>query len=58
MKVNVKSKGFEKPPHGSLLDQVIEIEGNLGVAYERSCEFYKDFHMHDRLMFVCPDDAL
>lgn len=47
-------KGFEISPRGALLDQIIEIEGDLGFAYERSCSFYKDFHVHDRLMFVCP----
>lgn len=37
-----------------MLEQFIDIEGRMGVAYERSCDFYKDFHTHDRLMLICP----
>jgi AraC-like DNA-binding protein len=47
-------KGFEFTPDGCLLDQVIDLDPRMGFAYERSCEFYKDFHTHDRLMLVCP----
>lgn len=47
-------KGFEFSPQGCLLEQVIDISGDMGVAYERSCEFYKDFHTHDRLMLIFP----
>jgi len=52
-----KWKGFEFAPDGCLLDQVIDISGQMGVAYERSCEFYKDFHTHDRLMLIFPRDS-
>ena len=45
-------KGFEFAPRGCLLEQVIDLSGEMGFAYERSCEFYKDFHVHDRLMLV------
>jgi hypothetical protein len=47
-------KGFEFSPEGCLLEQMIDISGDMGVAYERSCEFYKDFHTHDRLMLIFP----
>lgn len=47
-------KGFEFTPDGCLLDQVIDLNPKMGFAYERSCEFYKEFHTHDRLMLVCP----
>jgi AraC-like DNA-binding protein len=47
-------QGFELAPEGHLLDQFIDLEGPMGIAYERSVEFYKDFHTHDRLMFVFP----
>lgn len=47
-------KGFEFTPNGCLLDQVIDLNPKMGFAYERSCQFYKDFHAHDRLMLVCP----
>lgn len=47
-------KGFERPPGGCLLEQQVDLSGPMGFAYERSCDFYKDFHIHDRLMFVVP----
>lgn len=47
-------KGFERKPDGTLLDQIVDMERPLGLAYERSCGFYKDFHIHSRLMFVFP----
>jgi AraC-like DNA-binding protein len=47
-------KGFEFTPEGCLLDQVIDLDPAMGFAYERSCEFFKSFHTHDRLMLVCP----
>ena len=47
-------KGFELAPHGSLLDQTVDLSGQMGFAYERSLDFYKDFHIHDRLMLVFP----
>lgn len=50
-------KGFENSPDGCLLEQVIDLSPKMGFAYERSCQFYKDFHTHDRLMLVCPRGA-
>ncbi len=47
-------KGFERPPRGHLLDQVIDLSGPMGLAYERSAGFQKDFHSHDRPMIVLP----
>jgi len=47
-------KGFEKSPEGCLLEQTIDLDGEMGFAYERCCEYYKDFHTHDRLMFIFP----
>lgn len=47
-------RGFEKPPIGALLEQVIDLQTPMGIAYERSFDFYKDFHTHERLMFICP----
>lgn len=47
-------KGFEFTPEGCLLDQVIDLSTDMGVAYERSCGFYKDFHYHERLMLIFP----
>lgn len=47
-------KGFEFNPQGCLLEQIVDLESPMGIAYERSCEFYKDFHTHDRLMLVFP----
>src|SRR5689334_393126 len=47
-------RGFELAPQGCLLDQVIDMTSEMGIAYERSCDFYKDFHTHERLMLVLP----
>src|ERR1044071_7477450 len=47
-------KGFELSPQGCLLEQVVDLSGETGFAYERSCQFYKDFHVHDRLMLIFP----
>ena len=47
-------KGFERAPEGHLLDQVIDLSGPMGIAYERSIGFHKDFHAHDRPMIILP----
>ncbi len=49
-----KWKGFEFKPEGCLLEQTIEMDGSMGIAYERGSSFYKDYHVHDRLMLVIP----
>jgi AraC-like DNA-binding protein len=50
-------KGFERAPEGHLLDQVIDLSGPMGIAYERSVGFSKGFHAHDRPMIVLPRGA-
>ena len=50
-------KGFERAPEGHLLDQLIDLSRPMGVAYERSIGFHKDFHAHDRPMIVFPRGA-
>ena len=50
-------KGFERAPEGHLLDQVIDLSQPMGIAYERSVGFYKDFHVHDRPMILLPRGA-
>jgi AraC-like DNA-binding protein len=47
-------KGFERAPDGHLLDQLVDLSGPMGVAYERSIGFHKDFHAHDRPMIAMP----
>jgi AraC-like DNA-binding protein len=47
-------KGFEFIPSGCLLEQVVDLSGDMGFAYERSTKYYKDFHTHDRLMLIFP----
>lgn len=47
-------KGFDRAPEGHLLDQLIDLSGPMGIAYERSVGFYKDFHEHDRAMILLP----
>jgi AraC-like DNA-binding protein len=49
--------GFERIPKGRLLDQLVDLDGPLGVAYERSVGFDKPDHTHDRHMLVCPRGA-
>lgn len=47
-------KGFERAPEGHLLDQMIDLSRPMGIAYERSIGFHKDFHAHDRPMIILP----
>ena len=47
-------RGFELAPEGHLLDQLVDLSGPMGIAYERGVAFYKDFHTHDRPMIVLP----
>lgn len=47
-------RGFEFEPEGHLLDQLVDLSGPMGIAYERSVGFYKNFHTHDRPMIVMP----
>jgi AraC-like DNA-binding protein len=50
-------KGFERSPEGLLLRQYVELDGQMGIAYERSVGFFKDMHTHSRLMLVAPRGA-
>jgi AraC-like DNA-binding protein len=50
-------RGFERAPRGYLLDQLVDLRGDMGVAYERIADFSKDVHAHDRLSLVCPRGA-
>ena len=45
-------KGFDISPEGCLLEQRIDLSGEMGFAYERCCQYYKSFHTHDRLMLI------
>lgn len=47
-------RGFDLGPRGRGLAQVVDMTGPMGIAYERSIGFFKDEHVHDRLMIVCP----
>lgn len=47
-------KGFNFEPQGVLLNQFIDLNREMGVAYERSHSYYKDFHTHDRHILVFP----
>lgn len=49
--------GFQVPPVGSLLRQVLDLAPRMGLAYERSVGFEKAAHAHERLMIVCPRGA-
>jgi AraC-like DNA-binding protein len=50
-------RGFERAPEGHLLDQLVDLSGPMGIAYERSVGFHKDFHVHDRAMIILPRGA-
>jgi AraC-like DNA-binding protein len=50
-------KGYEAPPIGRLLTQVLELDRPMGLAYERSVGFAKPMHEHERHMLVCPRGA-
>ncbi len=50
-------RGFERPPEGCLFEQLIDLDGEMGVAYERCLRFEKDMHVHDRLLLVLPRDG-
>lgn len=47
-------QGFEKPPKGRLLSQLVDFGDGLGAAYERCIGYDKDFHAHDRLNLTFP----
>jgi hypothetical protein len=49
--------GFEKVPKGSILTQLLDLQSDVGVAYERSVGFYKEPHIHDRHIVVFPRGA-
>ncbi len=52
--MSTKQRGFEKPPLGTLLKQILDFESPMALAYERGIGFEKDFHDHESHMLVCP----
>ncbi len=48
---------IERAPLGVLLQQVTDLEGDIGIAYERSCDFLKERHAHDRPQLTFPRGA-
>lgn len=51
------AQGFEKLPEGRLLEQIVDLAPEMGLAYERSIGFYKAMHAHVRDMLVFPRGA-
>lgn len=49
--------GFDFEVQGRLMTQHVDLSGSMRFAYERCVGFYKDFHTHERLMFVFPRGA-
>ena len=49
--------GFHTPPLGRLLLQTLDLNAQVGLAYESSVGFLKAEHAHQRLMIVCPRGA-
>jgi hypothetical protein len=52
-----KVHGFGFQPEGRLLSQTIDLSSDMGIAYERSIGYYKEFHTHDRDLIVFPRGA-
>lgn len=48
------AQGFDRKPNGRLLDQIVEMTSEMGLAYERAIGYEKHDHTHDRHMLVCP----
>ncbi len=46
--------GFEHFPEGKLLNQKIDFEGPVGIAYERCIGYTKSRHTHDRITITFP----
>ncbi len=53
----MNEKGFSLAPRGHLLDQILETDQEMGLAYERSVGFYKEYHSHTRDILVFPRGA-
>ena len=49
--------GFETPPLGRLLEQLVVLDTPVGLAYERSVGFVKEPHIHDRAIIIAPKGA-
>lgn len=47
-------EGFDVVPVGCFLEQIVDFTQQMGFAYERSTQYFKDFHTHDRLMLIFP----
>ncbi len=47
-------KGFEEQPRGNMIGQRLFHGESVGLAHERCVGYHKDFHVHDRPMFVFP----
>ncbi|MGZ3783860.1 MAG: hypothetical protein ACXWR0_04960 [Bdellovibrio sp.] len=46
--------GFEYYPEGKLLNQKIDFDGPVGIAYERCIGYAKNKHSHDRITVTFP----
>ncbi|PWU12909.1 MAG: hypothetical protein C5B49_15465 [Bdellovibrio sp.] len=49
-----KIRGFEFYPEGKLLNQTVDFERPVGIAYERCIGYTKAPHSHDRMTFTFP----
>lgn len=52
-----KISGFEYYPEGKLLQQIVDFDGPVGIAYERCIGYTKPEHTHDRLTLTFPRGA-
>jgi AraC-like DNA-binding protein len=49
-----KIRGFEWFPQGKLLNQKVDFDGPIGIAYERCIGYTKPEHSHDRMTITFP----
>jgi AraC-like DNA-binding protein len=49
-----KIRGFEFFPEGKLLNQKVDFDGPIGIAYERCIGYTKPEHSHDRMTITFP----
>ena len=49
-----KIRGFECFPEGKLLNQKVDFDGQIGIAYERCIGYTKPEHSHDRMTITFP----
>jgi AraC-like DNA-binding protein len=47
-------RGFEFNPRGKILNQTLDLKGDVGMCHERCIHYQKDIHSHDRITITIP----